>query len=172
MALRITREEVWVADLQDQPGGLAQVLESLAAAGADLDCVIARRRPERPGSGVVYLTPVKARAQDAARHAGLSPAGMIATLRVEGPNQAGLGAQMLRAIAEAPVNIRGVSTAVLGDRFVTYIGLDTSEAADRATAALKGIKLASPPRKTAKKGGKSAKKARKSSKKSAKRRKR
>ena len=121
MALRISREEVWAADLQDQPGGLAQVLETLAAAGANLDCVIARRRPERPGSGVVYLTPVKAGAQRCGR-CGAEPGQGdrdAADRRIE-PVWA--RARMLRAIADAGVNIRGVSTAAVGDRFVCTSG--------------------------------------------------
>lgn len=134
MALQVSSVEVWAGDLRDQPGGLAQVLEALGAAGVDLECVIARRDPSRPGVGEVFLTPLKGRAQqDAARAAGLLPAAELATIRVEGPNRVGLGGRITRAVAAAGVNMRGVSAAVVGNRFVTYIGFDSD--ADAATAA-------------------------------------
>ena len=134
MALQVSSVEVWAGDLRDQPGGLAQVLEALGAAGVDLECVIARRDPSRPGVGEVFLTPLTGRAQqDAARAAGLLPAAELATLRVEGINRSGLGGRITRAVAAAGVNMRGVSAAVVGNRFVTYIGFDND--ADAATAA-------------------------------------
>ena len=121
-----------------RPGGLADVLEALAKGGVNLDCVIARRRPERPGLGVAYLTPIKGKkAMAAAEAAGVKRAGNIATLRVEGPNKAGLGAKMMRVIAEAGVNVRGVSGLAMGNKFVAYFGLDSAEAADKAAKALK-----------------------------------
>ena len=58
MTLTITKAQVWAGDIEDQPGGLAAVLEPLGKAGVDLDFLIARRRAEKPGHGVVFLTPV------------------------------------------------------------------------------------------------------------------
>jgi predicted amino acid-binding ACT domain protein len=46
----------------------------------------------------------------------------VPTLRVEGPDQPGIGERMLRAIADLGINLRGVSAAAIGGRFVTYIG--------------------------------------------------
>ena len=45
MALKVTKVDVWAGEMQDQPGGLAQILEALASARASVDCVIARRQP-------------------------------------------------------------------------------------------------------------------------------
>src|SRR5438128_1116220 len=122
MSLQVTKIDVWAGDIQDQPGGLAKVLEALSKAGANLECVIARRS-DKPGQGVVFLAPVKKEAESAARSAGLAPAD-VTTLRIEGPDKAGLGAQITRAIADAKVNLRGASAAVMGGRFVTYLGFD------------------------------------------------
>jgi hypothetical protein len=47
---------------------------------------------------------------------------------------------MTRAMADAGVNVRGVSAAVVGNKFVAYIGLDSEADADRAMRALKGVK--------------------------------
>jgi len=149
MALKVTKVDVWAGELQDQPGGLANVLAAVANAGGNLSCVIARRDQSKPGMGEVFVTPVKGtRVQDAARAAGLSPAQNVATLCIEGPDTAGAGSRITEALAAARINVRGVTTAVIGRTFVCYIGLDTPSDADAAVAALKQVKM----------GGSSAKK--------------
>ena len=60
MELLVEPVEVWAAGIPDQPGGLATVLTTLRDAGADLQLIIARRSPERPGEGVVFVTRCKA----------------------------------------------------------------------------------------------------------------
>src|SRR5688572_16496874 len=122
MALKVTKVQVWAGDLRDVPGGLADVLEQTAGGGESIQFLIARRDDKQAGSGKVFITPVsKAKSRDAAGRANLRPAANVATLRVEGTDKAGLGAKITRAIADADVNIRGVSAAVLGNRFVAYI---------------------------------------------------
>ena len=59
MARSVSKVPVWAATIEDKPGGLAGNLAPLAAAGADLEFVIARRTPEGPGKGVLFLTPLK-----------------------------------------------------------------------------------------------------------------
>ena len=82
MSFQISKVEVWAGDIPDKPGGLAQALSGLSESGANLECLIARRESSKPGTGVVFLTPVKgAKSQKAARAAGLSPAQKVATLR-------------------------------------------------------------------------------------------
>ena len=58
MALKATRVDTWAATIKDQPGGLAAKLEALAAAKVNLEFIIARRAPEKPGTGVVFVTPI------------------------------------------------------------------------------------------------------------------
>ena len=43
MAIKASRNDVWMTVIQDQAGGAAQKLEALARAGADLEVVFARR---------------------------------------------------------------------------------------------------------------------------------
>jgi predicted amino acid-binding ACT domain protein len=141
MALKVTKVEVWAGELSDQVGALSRVLAAVAGGGGNVQCVIARRDPSRPGRGEVFVTPITAdRAGDAARGAGLSPAQNLATLRVEGADAAGLGARITEALAAAGINLRGVTAAVVGNRFVTYVGLDSAGDADAAVAALRGVK--------------------------------
>ena len=67
--------------------------------------------------------------------------------RVEGTNRPGLGAKMTGAIADSGVNLRGLSAAVLGSRFVAYMAFDGVEDADKAAKAIKAAAAAKAPRK-------------------------
>jgi predicted amino acid-binding ACT domain protein len=137
VAYKVTKVAVWSCEIPDRSSGLASVLEPLAEAGAALDCVIARRQPDKPGTGVVYLTPIKGKkVQEAAFNAGLALAAHISTLRVEGPDRAGVGAAMLGAIGQAGVNARGVSAMVNGGKFVAYFGFDSEADAKKAGNAI------------------------------------
>ena len=141
MALKLSSVDVWAGDLNDVPGGLADVLERVSAGGGNVEFLIARRSDKHPGAGKVFITPVTAaRTKDAASRSGLQHATKLGTLRVEGTDAKGFGAKMTRAMANAGINVRGVSAAVIGSRFVAYIGLDSPEDADRAARALKGVR--------------------------------
>lgn len=140
MALKVTQADVWAGDLRDEPGGLAEVLGELSRGGGSLQFVIARRNDDRPGMGQVFVTPIKGkRSEAAARSAGLTKAKDIATLRIEGDDQPGLGSRITGAMADSGVNVRGVSAAVVGKKFVAYIGLDSQADAARAMRALKSF---------------------------------
>jgi hypothetical protein len=141
MAMKIQKVQVWAAELRDEPGGLADVLGAVANSGGSLDCVLARRDPSKPGVGEVFVTPIAGgqRLLDQARSAGLAPAEGVATLRVEGADRPGLGAEITRAIAAAGINLRGVTAVASGRNFVAYIGFDTDGDADAAAQALKAM---------------------------------
>jgi hypothetical protein len=138
MKLNVTSTEAWVVEIKDQPGGLARVLERIAAAGANLQCVIARRQPDKPGAGVAFVSPLKGRkVLAAAAAAGFKETRRIASLRVEGPDRPGVGAQMAKVVANAGVNLRGVTAVGLGSKFVVYFGFDRGDDAARAAGALR-----------------------------------
>ena len=140
MSLTVTKIDVWAAEIEDKPGGLAKLLGALAGAGANLECVVARRDPSNVGKGVAFLTPVKgASVQKAAKAEGLAPAEKIATLKVEGYDAPGPGFRITSAIADSGVNLRGVSGAVVGRKFVVYLGFDGNADADKAARALKAL---------------------------------
>ena len=156
MPLNVSAQIVWAGDIADQPGSLAEKLSALAASGANLEFVIARRRPEQPGKGVVFVAPVEGkRAQDAAIAAGLSKAIDVPTLRVEGPDQPGIGDRMMRAISDLGINLRGVSAAAIGGKFVTYIGFYRADEASRAAQALRSLEAGKAPSKARKAAKKS-----------------
>ena len=140
MALNVTRVDVWAASIEDQPGGLAQKLEELAAAGAQLEFVVARRAPDKPGTGVVFLAPVTGAAQvRAAKKAGFEKTSSMHSVRIEGPDKPGLGARMTRALADAGINLRGLSAAAMNKRFVAHLAVDTSADATKAARILKSL---------------------------------
>jgi len=140
MSLTVTKVDVWAAQIEDQPGGLAKLLGALKDAGANLECVIARRDPSKAGKGVVFLTPVSgAGARKAAKAEGLGPSEKLATLKVEGNDSPGLGSRITTALAEAGINLRGVSGAVVGRKFVAYLGFDGKGDADKAARLLRAL---------------------------------
>ena len=140
MDLIIERVEVWAASIEDKPGGLANTLSSLREAGADLDFILARRAPEEPGRSVVYVTPLRGDAElEAAATLGFNLTARVYSVRVEGQNQPGIAAQLAAQLAAAGLNLRGFSAAVLGTRFILYIGLDSAGDAAKALAILQQV---------------------------------
>ncbi len=141
MKITMSGSDVWAATIDDRPGGLAAKLGALAAAGANLEFLIGRRKPEQPGKGVVFLTPLKGAKQlKAAEAAGFRKAGNLHSVRIEGANQAGLGAKLTKVLAEAGINLRGISAAALGNKFVTHLALDTAEDAAKTVNLLKKLR--------------------------------
>ena len=138
MAYSVKKVDVWAGEVADRPGGLAATIGALSKAGANLEFLIARRAPDKPGTGAVFLTPIRgAKQKAAAQGAGLSLSDSLHSVRIEGPDRAGLGAKMTGALADAGINLRGVSGAAVGRRAVTYFGFDSGADADTAVRILK-----------------------------------
>jgi hypothetical protein len=139
MNLLVERVNVWAGPIQDEPGGLARVLAGLRDAGADLDFAIARRCADKRGEGVLFVTPIRGdREIRAAAELGFNATSSVHSLRVEGENEPGVGATITEKLAQAKINLRGFSAAVLGPRFVAYIGFDSEADAEKARAILAG----------------------------------
>jgi len=140
MAIKVTRVEVWSGEVEDKAGGLAKVLEPLAAAKANLECIIGRRQAEKPGSAIVFVAPVSGTAvQAAAVKAGFHETRTVPSLRIEGEDRPGLGHSVATAIAEAGVSLRGISTMTLGPKFVGYLGFQSTEDMMKAEGVLKRL---------------------------------
>ena len=138
MAYAIKKVDVWAGEIEDRPGGLAQKLSELSGSGANFEFLISRRAPDKPGTGVVFLTPIKgAKQKNAAQTAGLSTTESLHSVRVEGADRAGLGTKMTQALADAGINLRGISAAALGRRAVTYFAFDSAADAENAIRILK-----------------------------------
>jgi len=133
MELIVERVDVWAASITDKTGSLAQLLTGLKEAGADLDLILARRAPEKPGTGVVFVTPLRGdREVAAAADLGFNVTQSVNSVRVEGENKPGVTAELTQKLAAAGINLRGLSAAVIGTRFIIYIGLYTAADAVKA----------------------------------------
>ncbi len=140
MNLIVDRVDVWAARIKDAPGGLAKILMGLREAGADLDFIIARRSPEDPGCGVVFVTPLRGdRETAAAATLGFNVTTSLQSLRVEGDNKPGLAAELAHKLSAAGISLHGFSAAVIGRRFILYIGFDTAEDVAKATDILRKV---------------------------------
>jgi hypothetical protein len=140
MKLIVNRTDLWTATIDDQAGGAAEKLEPLAKAGANFEFVFARRTPEQPGMGTVFVWPIKgAKLIRAAQEAGFAKSGNIHGLRIEGANEPGLVAKIARALADAGINFRGLSAAALGRKFVSHLALDSPAHAGKAASVLKNL---------------------------------
>lgn len=138
MPYEISKVDVWVAEIEDRPGGLAEKLEPLAAGDINLDFIIARRQHDKPGTGVVFVAPIAGAAQARiAKNAGFSKAADMQSLRLEGPDKAGLGGRIAGVLTEAGINMRGFSGAAVGKKAVFYFAFDSPEDARKANQTLK-----------------------------------
>ncbi len=140
MAMTVKRMDVWAASIKDRPGSLAGKLAALAEAGANLSFVIARRTPEKRGGGVVFVTPLKGAKQlAAARKAKFRKSRSLHGLRIDAPDRPGLGARITQALADADINLRGLSAAAIGRRCIVYIAVDKSADLAKAMRVLKKL---------------------------------
>ena len=138
--LTVETIDTWAAVLQDKPGSLAGKLNALAEAGVDLEFVIARRDPDRPGMGVLFVTPIKnATEVHAAHEAGFEITEKLHALRIAGPDRQGQGARIAQTLADKGINLRGLSAAVVDKTFVAYVALDTANDAMLAAQTLKEL---------------------------------
>ena len=138
MAYSVKKVDVWAGEIADRPGGLASTLAAMTKAGANIEVVVARRAPDKPGTGVVFMTPIKgAKQKTAAQQAGLGTSEGLHSVRIEGPDKAGLGAKLTDALAAAGINLRGISAAALGRRAVSYLAFDSAADSEAAVRILK-----------------------------------
>ena len=97
------------------------------------DFILVRRSPEKPGTGVVFLTPLRGDKEiSAAADLGFNVTNSVHSVRIEGENKPGIAAAITEKLAAAGINLRGFSAAVIGTQFIMYIGLDSESDAQKA----------------------------------------
>ena len=137
MGFKLDRVHVWSGEVEDRPGGAASKLLALAQAGANLEFIFTRRRPDQPGKGVLYVAPVTGPTQvRAAKSAGLVETPNPIVLRVEGDNEAGLAHRLTQQWAMAGISMEGLTMAVMGGKFVGFAAFDSIADANRAAQIL------------------------------------
>ena len=138
--MKTQRVTTWAAAIEDQPGELAAKFRALAVAGVDLEFLIARRAPEKRGTGVVFITPVEGAKQSrAAKAAGFRKTGNLHTVRIEGDDKPGIGARLTREFAEQGLNLRGFSAAAIGNKFVCHVAVGSEADAAKAVRIVRGL---------------------------------
>jgi hypothetical protein len=153
MPLTVKRITLWRKEVENRPGALAEILEPLAQAGADLRLVMGYRFPQDPARSAIELYPVAGKRQTAAaQQAGLAPSD-IPCLLVEGDNLPGFGARLGRALAAAGINITFLIAEAIGRKAMTAIGFPDEATATAATKVIKGVGRSAPARRSARKGG-------------------
>jgi hypothetical protein len=137
MPVKVKRITLWRKELANRAGTLAETLDPLAQAGADLQVVMGYCYPGDRTRAAVELFPIATKkATAAAQAAGLASAG-IPALHVEGDNRAGVGHSMTRALADAGVNLEFLVAQVIGRRFSAVFGFENDADAEKASALIK-----------------------------------
>lgn len=137
MPVTVKNISLWRKEVENKTGVLAQTLEPLAKAGADLHVVMGFRYPGDETKAAVELYPISGKKSiAAAQQAGLS-ASAIPTLLVEGDNKPGLGCAIAQAIADAGVNLSFLVAQVIGRKYSAVIGFTNDEDVRKATALIK-----------------------------------
>jgi predicted amino acid-binding ACT domain protein len=132
--------DTWAASIEDKPGSLAAKLSALAKAGVNLEFVIARRAPDKPGTGVVFVTPITGAVRcRAAQRAGFQKTERLHAVRIEGPDKKGQGSRITQALAEKGLNLHGLSAAAINKKFVAHIAFDSDTNAVKAVRVLRGL---------------------------------
>lgn len=138
MSYTIKKVDVWAADISNRPGTLARLLEGLANAGAQLEFMIARKVSDNTSR--VFVAPITgAKQRRAASDVGLTRAKGMHSLRIEGPNRAGLGAKITRAVAGKGVNLRGASAAAIGRKALFYLAVQDEKACKEAIRVVRAL---------------------------------
>jgi hypothetical protein len=137
MPVKIKKITLWRKELENCAGTLAEALEPVAKAGADLQIVMGYCYPGDHTKAAVELFPVAGKkATAAAQEAGLSASG-IPALHVEGDNRAGLGHAIARALADAGVNLDFLVAQVVGKKYSAVLGFENDADAKKASALIK-----------------------------------
>jgi hypothetical protein len=129
----VKRIVLWRGELDDRPGALAEVLEPIAAAGANLGVVMGYYQGgNQPTHAVIELAPVAGRRlTEAVEGAGLVPSA-IPVLLVTGSNRAGLAHKVAHALARAGINLRFLMAQTVGRSYSAVLGFEKEADAARA----------------------------------------
>lgn len=136
MSYHVAPVDIWVTEIRNRPGELAVLLEELKKAGAELEFVVGR--PDDAGSSAIFVAPLVGSAERAAaQRLGLQRSQTMFALRVAGPDARGLVARTTRILADAKINLRGITAAAIEERSVIYLRFEAAIDAERGTEALK-----------------------------------
>lgn len=138
MAVKVTQIKPWKLETENRPGALADALAPLAEAGVNLEYVEAYAHEAEPGKGSIFVYPITGRkAIVAATNAGFQQVSESPFVLVEGDDKPGMGQKLSRALADAGINIHGVSALVIGKRFRAVFSFENPQDAKKACRVLR-----------------------------------
>jgi len=139
MKFSVEKIEFWSGEIRDAIGGLAAGLKPVVDAGANFAFVIGRRMPDKPGAGHVFFGGLKgAKQAKAATSAGFVKADLPG-LRVVAPDKPGTVEAIVTKMAEAGINLRGLSVSTLNHQFAAYLAFDHADDAAMAIQLLASL---------------------------------
>jgi len=137
MPVTVKKITLWRKELENRPGTLAEALEPVAKAGADLQIVMGYCYPGERSKAALELFPVTGKKVTAAAQSAGLAAAAIPALLVEGDNRAGLGSAIARSVADAGVNLDFLVAQVIGKKFSAVLGFENDVDADKAMPIIK-----------------------------------
>jgi len=138
--LTVKTVQLWILIGADRKGMLADALEPLVEAGANLQVAMGYRYPGELDRAAVEVFPVDGPTQEAAaRKAGFQLSD-TPCLRVDGEDRKGLGAQMARALSDAGISMAFCVAQTVGRKFTAVIGFLTEEDAAKATKIIQALR--------------------------------
>jgi hypothetical protein len=136
MAVTVKKITLWRREASDRTGLLAETLEPLAGAGANLRIAMGYRQPGGTGA-VIEVAPVTGKKAAAAAQSASLATSSIPTLLVEGDDRPGLGHALSRAIAQAGINLNFLVAQVVGRKFSAIFGFESEGDAKAASSLIK-----------------------------------
>ena len=137
MPVTVKSISLWRKEAENKTGLLAQTLEPLAKARADLGVVMGYRLPGDGAKAVIEVYPVSGKkVTDAATETGLA-ASSIPTLLVEGDDRPGLAHKIARAIADAGTDLSFFVAQAIGRKYSAVIGFANEHDAKKAATLIK-----------------------------------
>ena len=122
MPVSVKNISLWRREVGNQIGTLAQTLEPVTKAGANLRVLMGYRYPGNESRAAIEVYPVSGKKVSAAATGAGLEASSIPTLLVEGDDKPGLGLAIAQAIAGAGVNMTFFVAQVIGRKYSAVIG--------------------------------------------------
>jgi hypothetical protein len=137
MPVTVKEISLWRKEVENKRGVLAQTLEPLAKAGANLQVVMGYRYPGDETKAAIELYAVAGKKSAAAAgEAGLTPS-FIPTLLVQGDDKPGLAHKIAQAIADAGVDLSFFVAQAIGRKYAAVIGFTNEADAKKAVGLIK-----------------------------------
>jgi hypothetical protein len=136
MSLSVKKAVLWKRTIENRPGALSDTLKPFAKHSVNVEILMGYTIPGAQG-GTVEIYPIAgAKAEEAAKEAGLSPSHDTHCLIVEGDDKTGLAHELATAIGGAGINMNFAMFTVISKKFSAVLGFASSADADKASGVI------------------------------------